>query len=141
MRVSWGSPSPARNRHPYERDTVQEKNVDVGPTQKGRRSTATNTGPGVARPDDKSSSHTAGGYRLRTRSVVAAGGESISDARPYQRRSRTPIRSSHVDKDKQGTLAFVRIVGQRVRERREAGGLTQSRLERDAELRPTTGSR
>ncbi len=46
-----------------------------------------------------------------------------------------------MDKDKQGTLAFVRIVGQRVRERREAGGLTQSRLERDAELRPTTIAR
>lgn len=33
---------------------------------------------------------------------------------------------------------FIRLVGQRVRACREAAGITQSRLERDAGLRPTT---
>jgi transcriptional regulator with XRE-family HTH domain len=36
------------------------------------------------------------------------------------------------------TAAFLRLVGRRVKASREAGGLTQSRLERDAGLRPTT---
>jgi transcriptional regulator with XRE-family HTH domain len=36
------------------------------------------------------------------------------------------------------TVAFVRLVGRRVRATREAGGLTQSKLERDAGLRPAS---
>jgi transcriptional regulator with XRE-family HTH domain len=36
------------------------------------------------------------------------------------------------------TMAFLRLVGRRVRASREAGGLSQSRLEREAGLRPTT---
>jgi DNA-binding XRE family transcriptional regulator len=40
--------------------------------------------------------------------------------------------------DDGGTAAFLRLVGRRVKASREAGGLTQSRLEREAGLRPTT---
>ena len=40
--------------------------------------------------------------------------------------------------DDAGTAAFLRLVGRRVKARREAGGLTQSRLERDAGLRHAT---
>jgi transcriptional regulator with XRE-family HTH domain len=40
--------------------------------------------------------------------------------------------------DDEDTAAFLRLVGRRVKASREAGGLTQSRLERDAGLRPTT---
>jgi transcriptional regulator with XRE-family HTH domain len=36
------------------------------------------------------------------------------------------------------TVAFLRLVGRRVRVTRESGGLSQSRLERDAGLRPAT---
>jgi transcriptional regulator with XRE-family HTH domain len=36
------------------------------------------------------------------------------------------------------TVAFLRLVGRRVKASREAGGMSQSRLERDAGLRPTT---
>jgi transcriptional regulator with XRE-family HTH domain len=40
--------------------------------------------------------------------------------------------------DDEDTVAFLRLVGRRVKATREAGGLTQARLERDAGLRPTT---
>jgi transcriptional regulator with XRE-family HTH domain len=36
------------------------------------------------------------------------------------------------------TVAFLRLVGRRVRATREAGGLTQSRLEREAGLTPAS---
>jgi transcriptional regulator with XRE-family HTH domain len=40
--------------------------------------------------------------------------------------------------DDAGAAAFLRLVGRRVRASREAGGLTQSRLERDAGLQHAT---
>jgi transcriptional regulator with XRE-family HTH domain len=40
--------------------------------------------------------------------------------------------------DNGGTAAFLRLVGRRVKTKREAGGLTQSRLERDAGLQHAT---
>src|SRR5262249_44535086 len=40
--------------------------------------------------------------------------------------------------DDEDIAAFLRLVGRRVRMSREAGGLTQSKLERDSGLRPAT---
>jgi len=47
---------------------------------------------------------------------------------------------SDVDPDEGRLAAFVRVVGERVRAARQAAGLSQSRLERDAGVRPTTVS-
>jgi len=43
--------------------------------------------------------------------------------------------------DDEATTAFLRLVGQRVRDSRLAAGLTQSTLERDARLLPVTVSK
>jgi ribosome-binding protein aMBF1 (putative translation factor) len=62
--------------------------------------------------------------RYRGRGVLNEEAGAVSDAEPDEAR----------------LAAFVKVVGERVRAVRQASGISQSRLERDAEVRPTTVS-